>query len=327
MVTPPASKQDIKNARKHPAQKNGCDVEAGSFTISWRGNTAHIGMKAETYYAPPESVRQQPANPAITISESVPRIYSDTLAQLDAFREAMAARADEGCMRAGETTRLQQAITETFPFPATIAAYLRFGPWTRTGYVELTPGFVLRLVSTVGKEPEVSVFEMQQAADGHRVQIKLASGTGTGLQAPPAPGYYRYLYRTGASAHNYLATILGAADREVLHGATQDFFTDPDKYCEKPSSGVYCQGVTAGMNAGFYLRVNGKNVFARIGGMLGEVVEENSAGLRVVGRPRTLPHIQEVRRMYRGKLIPIKFDGSSNDIFGLILMPGDEVTF
>jgi hypothetical protein len=35
--------------------------------------------------------------------------------------------------------------------------------------------------------------------------------------------------------------------------------------------------------------------------------------------------VQSVRRMYRGRLIPIQFDKASNEILGLILMPGDEI--
>lgn len=68
LVTPPASKPDIKNARKHPSRKSGCDIEAAPFTLAWRGNTAHVGIQAETYYAPPETVRPQAGSPAITIA-------------------------------------------------------------------------------------------------------------------------------------------------------------------------------------------------------------------------------------------------------------------
>src|SRR5580698_9399784 len=125
VLVPPVSKPEIKNARSHPAQKKGCDVEAESFSVAWRGNTARVGVKAETYYAAPPAASQQQGSPAVTLAETGPRMYSDSLAQLEAFRDALAAREDSGCFRDDESARLRQAIAETFPFPPQIAAFLR----------------------------------------------------------------------------------------------------------------------------------------------------------------------------------------------------------
>jgi hypothetical protein len=325
LLTPPPSKPDIKNARRHPARKNGCDIESASFSVTWRGNRAHVEAKPEAYYAPPESPKAQSGTAAITIAESGPRMFSDALAQLDAFRDAIAAKEDAGCLRGDEGAHLSQAITETFAFPPQIAAYLRFGAWTRTGVIELTPGFLLRLVTFAGGTPNVSLYSVVRAPDGLRVRIALVSGEGGGLEIPATPGFYRYLYRTGASAHNFLATILGSTERDVLTEATRQFQADPDGYCDKPSAGVFCQGVKVGVNAGFNVRVNGQQVFARMGGGLSEAVSETNAGVIGMGRPRAVPHVQSVRRLYHGQLIPIQFDTASNEILGLILMPGDEI--
>jgi hypothetical protein len=73
--------------------------------------------------------------------------------------------------------------------------------------------------------------------------------------------------------------------------------------------------------------VNGADVFVRIGGTIGEALGESRNGLRGAGRPQALPQNVTVRRMFHGKLIPIRVDGSPNDILGLVAMPGDEVTF
>lgn len=319
IMTPPQSKPEIKNARRHPAQKTGCDIESESFSLAWRGNTARLTVKPETYFAPP--VEQQPGTGSITIRETGPRMYSDSLAQLEAFRQAVAARQDAGCLRDDESSHLRQAITETFPFPPQITAYLRFGTYTQTGSIDLIPGFFIRLVSPNGSEPDVSFYAI---TGNENVRITLASGAGKALAIPENPGYYRYLYWTGASSHNFRTTILGAPGRKTLQDATTLFLADPEAYCAKPAPEVFCQSIAAnvGMNVGFHVRVNGAEVFVRIGGTVGEALGESQNGLRAAGR--TLPQVQSASRMFHGKPIPIKFEG--NEILSLVLMPGDEVT-
>jgi hypothetical protein len=329
LLTPPPSKPDIKNARGRPMEKTGCDIESGTFSLTWRGKTAHVAVKTEMYYAPPpDSAPPQNATPGITIAESGPRIYSDSLAQLEAFREALSAKEDAGCLRDADGARLRQTITETFPFPPQIIAYLRFGTYTYTGVIDLIPGFLLRVVSPAAAEPDVSFYTIADASD-ERVRIKLDSGAGKALAIPEAPAFYRYLYWTGASAHNFRSTILGAPDRKALHDATRQFLTDPEVYCAKPATGVFCESVAAsvGLNVGFNIRVNGADVFVRIGGTISEALGEARNGLRVTGRGQPLPQNVTVRRMFHGKLIPIRVDGAPNDILGLVAVPGDEVTY
>jgi hypothetical protein len=325
LLTPPPSKPEIKNARQHPAQKTGCDIESASFTLAWRGNTARVTAKPETYFALPESPLPQPGTRGISIAESGPRMYSDSLTQLENFRQAIAAREDAGCLRDDESARLRRAITETFPFPPQIAAYLRFGTYTKTGSIDLIPGFVIRLVSPNGADPDVSFYEVASVPGDDRVRI---SGTGKALAIPETPGYYRYLYWTGASEHNFRTTVLGAPDRKTFEDATTQFFADPETYCAKPTPGVFCQSIAAsvGMNVGFHVRVNGAGIFVRMGGSIGEALGESRNGMRESSRRQALPQNVTVRRMFHGKLIPIKVDGEPNDIFGLVAMPGDEVT-
>jgi hypothetical protein len=324
LLTPPVSKPEIKSARKHPAQKTGCDVEAESFSVAWHGNTARVGVKTETYYTAPPPPSQQQGTAAVTVAETGPRIYSDSLAQLEGFREALAAREDSGCFRDDEGAHLRQAITETFPFPPQIASFLRFGTYMRTGFIDLMPGFVLRLVSPAGADPDVSFYEVKPV-DG-RVRIVLASGAGKALTVPETPAYFRYLYWTGGSTQ-FRTTILGVPERALLNDATTQFLADPQGYCAKPGAGISCQSiaVSVGMNAGFYVRVNGTNTFVRLGGQLGEALGEASNGMRLVRGARAVPQNVTVRRLFHGKLIPIKVDAAAG-ILGLVAMPGDEIT-
>src|ERR1700732_2847416 len=78
LLQPPVSKPEIKNARNHPAQKNGCDVEAESFSVAWHGNTARVALRAETNYAPAASPNQPSGTTGVNIAESGPRVYVDS---------------------------------------------------------------------------------------------------------------------------------------------------------------------------------------------------------------------------------------------------------
>jgi len=68
------------------------------------------------------------------------------------------------------------------------------------------------------------------------------------------------------------------------------------------------------------VRVNGREVFVGIGCALGGAIRGNKPAAEI---EKTL----QVRRLYQGRLIPVKFDPASTAIFGLVLMPGDEITW
>jgi hypothetical protein len=329
ILTPPPSKPEIKNARKHPARETGCDIESGAFTVAWHGNTANVRMKQETYFAPPPQQQVTQAPQAISITESGERVFVDSLARLEDFRQALAAKENAGCLRDTEAVHLRQAITEAFPFPPQIAAYLRFGTYGRTGFIDLIPGFNLRLVSPSGKDFEVSFYAATRVPGDERVRLALISGPGKPLTVPETPAFFRYLFWTGASAHNFRSTILGAPDRPAMDDATTRFLSDPEGFCPTPPSGIFCQSIatTIGTNVGFNILINGHEVFVRMGGSLGEAIGEDRNGLRLSGRSQPLPQNVTVRRLFHGKLIPVKPDSAKNSILALIAMPGDQIKF
>jgi hypothetical protein len=326
LLTPPLSKPEIKNARSHPARKDGCDVEGASFSVTWRGNTARVAERTETYYAPPAQPNPQAGTPAVSIAETGPRIYADALTQLESFRSELTAKQDAGCFRDDEGAHLRQAITEAFPFSPQIAAYFRFSVYAQTGFFDLTREFVLRLVSPNGTNPDVTFYAVTPVPGDDRVRIRFVSGAVQPLTLPDHPAYYRYLYKTGGAVP-FLATILSAQDRPALREATARFLADPTSFCENPGPDVFCKSVQVGMNAGFYVRINGKDVFVRLGGQLGEAIGEAENGLRPVGRGQALPQTVTVRRMFHGKLIPVKVEGAAQNALFLIAMPGDEVRY
>jgi|GEM_PF-3198485 len=317
ILTPPRGKPEIKNARTHPEAKSGCDVTAGPFSLTWRGNTARVSARTEEYFAPPAGDVAQPNPAGLTIREAGPRMYKDSLDDIDKFRDALVVKAQAGCLRIEDAARLEGSITETLPFPPQIAAYVRFGVFLQTGFVDLGEGSLLSVLSRVGTSIDISLYAAQNG-DGGRVRIAQSSGEGKALVLPDATLYFRYVYWTGASAHNFRATILGADQRPALVAATAKFLDDPEGYCAAPATGVFCQsiGPQAGMNAGFYVKVNGVDTFARVGGTVGEVLTDPK-------KPRQQIQVTSVRRLYRGKYIPVKFE--RNEILGLVAMPGDDI--
>jgi hypothetical protein len=75
-----------------------------------------------------------------------------------------------------------------------------------------------------------------------------------------------------------------------------------------------------GVSPELRVRVNQKDAFVRVGGMVQEILDlENPKA----GPPPSL----KVLRPFHGRLVPIDFDPSSTDILRLVLLPGDQITF
>ena len=106
----------------------------------------------------------------------------------------------------------------------------------------------------------------------------------------------------------------------MLHDATEQFLADPETYCAKPSPGIFCESIarSVGMNAGFYVHVNGKDAFVRLGGQLGEALGEATNGMRPMRGAQPIPQNVVVRRMFHGKLIAINSTASLKDVTVLV---------
>jgi hypothetical protein len=74
-----------------------------------------------------------------------------------------------------------------------------------------------------------------------------------------------------------------------------------------------------GVSPELRVRANGEDYYIRVGGFLQEVLDWHPGD----HAPKTL----RVRRPFRGRLVPVKFDPKSDDILKLVLLPGDEITW
>jgi hypothetical protein len=331
----------IKNARKHPSARTGCDFEGELVSLRWHGNTAEVSLKSETYFAEPAN--QDPA-------AARRGLYIDPLVSLEAFRASLVALEAKGCLRSEEDKRLRRALAESFPLPPEVASFFQFGSYDVTGFFDLTPDFRMQVVSPVylnGATPspdhlagyEVANYVFTGAHNDDRIRISLFSANKAllgkspveesklqnGLSFPKSFGYFRLLFRTDESSTNRItrAILLYASDNMKLNEATKARLAGPENFCRTLSvSGVTCFTFPAnfGVSPELRVRANGRETFVRVGGMVLDALESLGPGAEA---PKTL----QVRRFFRGQLIPVRFDASSEDILRFVLMPGDEITW
>lgn len=307
----------------------------GSTAIQWFGNTAEIRIKPDSYFPAPGDQRPE---------EVAPRVYLDSFQNLGAFRRDLKDRIVNGCLRSDESQRITRTIAESFPLPPGISNFIRFGGGP-TGFVDLTPEMRLKVVMPVRRSDhtkeivgyQIAYYRVTSASTDARVKISFDSASTSESKEAPADQsasaqllafpasfrFYRLVFRTALSSSDHLAVILSADDEAVLNEATRPFEMKRDPSCEALSiSRATCMTPAAAtaVNLGFSVSVNGKQVFVPLGGTLSNALQTGEPGSEI---PATL----RIRRLFRGHLRAVKFDRTSQDMRGFLLMPGDTITW
>jgi hypothetical protein len=339
----------IKNARQAKGSPANCDIAGDLITLHWQGKTANVKLKSESYVVTPESG---------AANRGSQRLFLDPLLSIEKFRNDLENLETNGCLRPGESRLLNIALSEKLPLPAGAGYRFRFGSFELTGIVDLVSDFRLNVdgpvysavandganngandstKQVIGYERAYYIFSPAGKSD--RTQISLASVTETdigkaalpkskpqnALSLPESPGYFRLVLRSSAAATENIsiATLLSAPDEKTLSDATRQLTSKPEEACEAVTArGANCMVFPPRVGVGIELgvHVNGRQVFVGLGGWLDDTVK-GANSLAVI--EKTL----QVRRLYQGHLIPIKFDPASQSIFALVLMPGDEITW
>jgi hypothetical protein len=330
----------IKGARQ-ATPKMDCDIPGDLISLRWQGSTADISFHSQTFFA--LSSDQSP-------NQIGRGMYVDPLLAIDKFRLTLAERQAIGCLRAIENERLRRAIVERFPLPPAIAYFLQMGSYDITGYFDLTPDFRMQITSPIypaGTEPSAKALLGYETANytfvgeepDSRTRLRLASATEVLIGAAPiekralrnelpfdrSPAHFRLLFMTDETSSDRItrAALLSAPDETKLAQAVANRGNRPDDFCTALSiDDVNCTILPKnfGVSPELRVRVNRKDAFVRVGGMVQEVLDlENPEA----GPPPSL----KVLRPFHGRLIPIKFDSSSRDILRLVLLPGDQITF
>ena len=330
----------IKSARR-ATPKTDCDIPGDLISLRWQGSTADISFHSQALFA--TSFDQSP-------NQIGPGMYVDPLLAIDKFRLTLAERQAKGCLRAIENERLRRAIVEHFPLPPAIAYFLQMGSYDITGYFDLTPDFRMQITSPIyraGAEPSTKALLGYETANytfvggwpDNRTRLRLASVTEVLIGAAPvekrtlrnelpfskSPSHFRLLFMTDETTSDRItrAVLLSAPDESKLTQAVVRRGNRPDDFCTTLSiADVNCTILPKnfGVSPELRLRVNQKDAFVRVGGMVQEVLDPE-------GPEASPPPSLKVLRPFHGRLIPIKFDRSSRDILRLVLLPGDQIAF
>jgi hypothetical protein len=329
----------IKGARQ-ATPKIDCDIPGDLISLRWQGSTAGISFHSQAFFA-------------ISSDQSANQIgrgmYVDPLLAIDKFRLALAERQARGCLRAIENERLRRAIVEYFPLPPAIAYFLQMGSYDITGYFDLTPDFRMQITSPIyppGTEPstktllgyETANYTFVREGPDRRTRLRLASATEVLIGAAPiekrtlrnelsfagSPAHFRLLFMTDETTTDRItrAVLLSAPEESKLTQAVARRGSRPDDFCTTLSiADMNCTILPKnfGVSPELRVRVNQKDAFIRVGGMVQEALNLPND----VDPPPSL----EVLRPFHGRLIPIKFDRSSRDILRLVLLPGDQIIF
>jgi hypothetical protein len=330
----------IKGARQATPQID-CDIPEDLISLRWQGRTADVSFHSQAFFA----------NSSDPSSNQVGRgMYVDPLLAIEKFRLTLAESQAKGCLRAIETERLRRAIVERFPLPPVIAHFLQMGSYDITGYLDLTPDFRMQITSPIyraGAEPSTKTLLGYETANytfvggwpDNQTRLRLASATEVLIGAAPvekrtlhnelpfskSPAHFRLLFMKDESTSDRItrAVLLLAADESKLTQAVARRGSRPDDFCTTLSvAEMSCTILPKnfGVSPELRVRVNQKDAFVRIGGMVQEVLNLED--------PKAGPSASlEVLRPFHGRLIPINFDRSSRDILRLVLLPGDQLTF
>jgi hypothetical protein len=329
----------IRDARQ-ATPKIECDIPGDLISLRWQGRTANLSFHSQAFFA--VSSDQSP-------NQIGRGMFVDPLLAIDKFRLALAERQARGCLRATENERLRRAIVEDFPLPPAIAYFLQMGSYDITGYFDLTPDFRMQITSPIyprGVEPsaktllgyETANYTFVREGPDSRTRLRLASATEVLIGTEPiekrtlhnelpfskSPAHFRLLFMTDETTSDRItrAVLLSAPDETKLAQAVARRGNRPDDFCTTLAiTDVNCTILPKnfGVSPELRVRVNQKDAFVRVGGMVQEVLNlENTEA----GPPPSL----RVLRPFQGRLIPIEFDRSSGDILRLVLLPGDQIT-
>lgn len=329
----------IRDARQ-ATPKIDCDIPGDLISLRWQGRTANLSFHSQAFFAASDQSSNQIGR----------GMFVDPLLAIDKFRLVLADRQARGCLRATENERLRRAIVEDFPLPPAIAYFLQMGSYDITGYFDLTSDFRMQITSPIyprGVEPsaktllgyETANYTFVREGPDSRTRLRLASATEVLIGAEPmekrtlhnelpfskSPAHFRLLFMTDETTSDRItrAVLLSAPDEIKLAQAVARRGNRPDDFCATLAiTDVNCTILPKnfGVSPELRVRVNQKDAFVRVGGMVQEVLNlENTEA----GPPRSL----RVLRPFQGRLIPIEFDRSSGDILRLVLLPGDQITF
>lgn len=322
------------------SSKGDCDIAGELISLHWQESTAEISFHSQEFFA---SANQAP-------NQAGRGFYVDPLLAIEKFRLDLIERQSQGCLSPMESERLRRAIVENLPLPPVIGYFLQLGSFEVTGYIDLTPDFRMQVTDPIYPPgAETSVANMLGYETGNyifvregrenRMRLRLASANEVPIHGESfekqtlrnelsfskAPGYFRLLFMAEESTSSNRITravLLSGPDENKLSQAVPRRGVSPSEFCATVSAtNVSCTVFPKNFGVSPELRivVNRKEVFLGVGGTVQEALHLDNS--------ESAPASLKILRPFHGRLIPIRFDRSSEDILKLVLLPGDQLTF
>jgi hypothetical protein len=168
------------------------------------------------------------------------------------------------------------------------------------------------------------------SVEQNRVGKLTKSARPTAFQFDIAPDirHFRLLFLRRLSIADRDISLLGGASWGVLLASAQRFDTVPGSVSECTTTpGLQCVAVTArtAILSEVGVTINGQPAFVPIGGNLAELL--NNFGFETQQQQDAALANLKVERVWRGKPYPIALDVKDSRTFGLILFPGDRVSW
>ena len=120
--------------------------------------------------------------------------------------------------------------------------------------------------------------------------------------------YYEIVFRANGGSHG--SVLLGANSMEELIQLS-NHLTEPETVCNGSSTNCAVFPEACSVSVEIKIVVNGKPQTVAWGSKLENIVDE--------------PHHLAMRRLYRGRLVPVKIDPADANVLLLPLLPGDEI--
>jgi hypothetical protein len=353
---------NLKNARAQSGSGSGCDIDGDVVSLRWQGTTAAVSLHPRSFFAsatdqsPNQSGRGLYIDPLL----SMEKFHADLLDR----QTKGCLRPDENTrLRRAIVENLPLPPTIAYFFELgsyDVTGYFDLTPDFRllTTSIIYRPDSALTPDNVIGYETAhyvfvsdpkpgamsaaapVNSFASSADADNNRIHLVLSRATEVidgalavekqtlrnDLHFPQSPGYFRLLFMADDNAPTVRITravLLSAPDQNRLAQAVAIRQDSAENFC----AALTVPGVTCivfprnfGVSPELRVRANGQDYFIRVGGFLQEVLDLQHPD---DAPPKSL----KVRRPYRGRLVPIKFDPNSRDILKLVLLPGDEITW
>jgi hypothetical protein len=333
-VETPAVRATLANVRRAEAPGIACDIEGSLISVKWHGRDADVEFR-------PERLAPNSAGEGSTA-----KVMVDPLLGVEAFRRSLTEIEARGCIGPGESYSFRQALAQKLPLPPFLSYRLLVGSFDLTGAFDLSSDFRLAITSPVYADAaresaaqltghETAYYSLVSSGSPDHVRIALATVTETPLSGTPVKArtpqnhfpiseslaYWRVLFRSEQAGGNSItrAILLSAANGTELDRTQEKIRQASTDFCASasgPDVSCYAFPASSAVNPELRVMANGKPVF----------VQASYATLGGAVDVQPLPKDLRVRRLFEGRLIPVKF-GAERDAGEMQLMPGDRITW